>query len=379
VVGIGASAGGLEAFRALFSALPAETGMAFIVVQHLSREHPSILAQALQRLTTMPVIEVEDGGRLSPDHVHVMPANTEVIVRDGLLRLLPRPASSGVRLPIDGLFQSLGEELRSRAIGVVLSGTGEDGTAGLKDIKAGGGITFAQSPASAQFSGMPASAIAAGVVDRVLAPDLIARELAQLSRHPYLTERTGDEQPVGDHPVRILALIRRQSGVDFSMYRPSTIRRRIARRMALHRIGSIGDYGDLLEREPGEAKALSEDLLIHVTGFFRDPEVFEALKRRVFPALLARPREAPLRFWVPGCSSGEEVYSLAMSFLDHLGDVSQEVEFQIFGSDLSDKAIERARAAVFRTDQQEDRLLRDHATGVARRVADHGTDLGTLG
>ena len=351
VVGIGASAGGLDAFRSLFGELPSDTGMAFIVVQHLSPEHPSILAKTLTRFASMPVVEVEDGARIAPNRLYVMPSNAEVLVADGVLRLVPRPASPGGRLPIDGLFRSLAAELRSRAIGVVLSGTGEDGTAGLKDIKAEGGITFAQNPASAQFSGMPTNASAAGVVDRVLSPEQIAAELTRLSRHPYVVEREAAEgQPSlqsRDQTIRILALVRRQSGADFSKYKTSTVGRRIARRMALHRIGSLGEYGDFVEKQPGEAKALSEDLLIHVTGFFRDPEVFDALKRTVFPSLLAQKREGPIRMWVPGCSSGEEVYSLAMCLLEHLGEQSREVEFQIFGSDLSERAIERARGGLY--------------------------------
>lgn len=351
VVGIGASAGGLEAFRSLFRSLPVDTGMAFIVVQHLSPEHPSILADTLTRFTSMPVLEVENGTRIAPNRVYVMPSNAEVVVADGALRLVPRPASPVRRLPIDGLFRSLAAELRSRAIGVVLSGTGEDGTAGLKDIKAEGGITFAQDPASAQFSGMPASASDAGVVDRVLAPDDIAVELTRLSRHPYVVERDDGDGRVAlqhrDETIRILSLIRRQSGVDFSRYKPGTVGRRVARRMALHRIGSIGEYGDFVEKDPGEATALSEDLLIHVTGFFRDPQVFEALGRTVFPQLLAQKREGPIRIWVPGCSSGEEVYSLAICLLEHVGKSASEVDFQIFGSDLSERSVERARAGVY--------------------------------
>jgi two-component system CheB/CheR fusion protein len=351
VVGIGASAGGLEAFRSLFGALPPDTGMAFVVVQHLSPEHPSVLAKTLTRLTSMPVLEVQSGMRLEPNRVYVMPSNAEVSVGGGALQLTPRPASPGGRLPINGLFRSLAAELRERAIGVVLSGTGEDGTDGLKDIKADGGITFAQEPASAQFSGMPASASAAGVVDRVLPPDRIAVELARLSRHPYVLERAArDAEPSlkdRDWIIRILSLIRKQSGVDFSVYKPSTVGRRISRRMALHRIGSVAEYVELVEKQAGEAKALAEDLLIHVTGFFRDPEVFEALKRAVFPPLLAQKREGPIRVWVPGCSSGEEVYSLAMCLLEHQGDSSQEADFQIFGSDLSERAIERARAGFY--------------------------------
>ncbi len=351
VVGVGASAGGLEAFRSLFGALPPDTGMAFVVVQHLSPEHPSILARTLTRFTTMPVVEVADGTRLESDRVYVMPSNAEVTVQDGALRLAPRPASPGGHLPIDVLFRSLAADRRTRAIGVVLSGTGEDGTEGLKHIRAEGGITFAQDAASAQFSGMPASATDAGVVDQVLPPDRIAVELARLSKDPYVTERAaapGDPALLErDEVSHILRLVRKRSGVDYSVYKPTTVSRRISRRMALHRIGSITEYGGMVERDPAEAKALSEDLLIHVTGFFRDPEVFAALRRTVFPALLAQRREGPIRLWVPGCSSGEEVYSLAMCLLEHLGEASQDVEFQIFGSDLSERAIERARAGLY--------------------------------
>ena len=351
VVGIGASAGGLDAFRSLFAVLPADTGMAFIVVQHLSPEHPSILTKTITRFTTMPVVEIANVTRIAPNHVFVMPSNAEVLVEDGALRLVPRPPSPSRRLPIDGLFRSLARELRSRAIGVVLSGTGEDGTAGLKDIKAEGGITFAQDPTSAQFSGMPVSASDAGVVDRVLPPDHIAVELTRLSRHPYVVEPDDGDSKTAvqsrDETVRILSAVRRQSGADFSRYKPSTVGRRIARRMALHRMGSAREYGDFVERDPEEAKALSEDLLIHVTGFFRDPQVFEALTRTAFPELLRQKREGPIRIWVPGCSSGEEVYSLAICLLEHVGKPAAELDFQIFGSDLSERAIERARAGLY--------------------------------
>jgi len=329
VVGIGASAGGPDAFRSLFAALPGDAGMAYVVVQHLAPEHPSILPKTLVRFTSMPVVEIEDGMPVAPNRVYVMPSNAEVMLANGALRLVPRPPSPAGRLPIDVLFRSLAAELHSRAIGVVLSGTGEDGTRGLKEIKAEGGITFAQSPASAQFSGMPESAFAAGVVDRVLPPNQIAHELARLSRHPYVVERPGgDGEPPPDRDaiVRIVSLIRRQSGVDFSEYKTSTVGRRVARRMALHRIDSVADYGDLVEKEPGEARALSQDLLIHVTRFFRDPEVFEALEQKVFPALLENRRGAPIRVWVPGCSTGEEVYSLAKSTNEELESAKEELQ-----------------------------------------------------
>ena len=249
VVGIGASAGGLEAFRSLLGALPPDTGMAYVVVQHLSPEHPTILAKTLTRFTSMPVVEIENETELAPNRVYVMPSNAEVLLSRGGLRLVPRPPPPGGRLPIDGLFRSLAAGLHSRAIGVVLSGTGADGTGGLKEIKAEGGLTFAQTPASAQFSGMPVSASAAGVVDRVLPPDRFAAELARLSHHPYVAERpAGEGEAPEDGTIRIISLIRRHSGVDFSVYKPSTVGRRIARRMALRRLGSVSEYGDLVEK-----------------------------------------------------------------------------------------------------------------------------------
>jgi len=352
--------------------------MAYVVVQHLSPDHPSILAQTLARFTSMPVLEIHDETPLAPNHVYVMPPNAEVVLSRGTLRLVPRPPSPGGRLPIDALFKSLASELRSRAIGVVLSGTGADGTAGLKEIKAEGGLTFAQSPASAHFAGMPESASAAGVVDRILPPEGIATELARLSRHPYVVDQqAGGEEPARDPDaiVRVLSLVHRQSGVDFSAYKPGTVSRRIARRMALHRIETTSDYADLTASDPAEAKALSQDLLIHVTGFFRDPGVFEALHRIVFPALTGNKREGPIRMWVPGCSTGEEVYSLAMSCLEYLGESSRGADgFQIFGSDLSQKAIERARSGLYSEaalrDVGQNRLERFfHGAGEERRIA----------
>src|SRR5438874_1013349 len=351
VVGIGASAGGIDAFRSLLGALPADTGMAYVVVQHLSPDHPSFLAQTLARFTSMPVLEIQDGTRLVPGHVYVLPSNAEVLLSRGTLRLVPRPPSPGGRLPIDALFLSLARELRSRAIGVVLSGTGEDGTAGLKEIKAEGGLTFAQTSASAHFTGMPESASAAGVVDRVLPPDQIAAELTRLGRHPYVVDRPAAGEQTADDPdaiARILSLVHRHSGVDFSAYRPSTVSRRSARRMALHRIPTASEYADFAGKDPAEPRALSQDLLIHVTGFFRDPEVFEGLRRVVFPALTGNKREGPIRIWVPGCSTGEEVYSLAIGLLEYFGESSaQGGEFQIFGSDLSQRAIECARTGLY--------------------------------
>ena len=348
VVGIGASAGGLEAFRSLFAGLPATTGMAFVVIQHLSPEHPSMLTSALVRLTKMPVVEVTEGMPLVPDRLHVMAANTEVSVKGSALHLVPRPSTRGVRFPIDGLFCSLAAELHSRAIGIVLSGTGSDGTEGLKAIKEEGGITFAQDPGSAQFGGMPESASGAGVVDYVLAPDRIAAELLRLSGHPYVVERADTEPAAEDGMKRVLALVRDHSGVDFSSYKPGTLTRRVARRMALRHIRSLREYEQILEGDEAEARDLSQDFLIQVTGFFRDQEAFDALAQQVFPDLAKnKPRGGPVRVWVPGCSTGQEAYSIAISLVESVRETRPDLEIQIFASDLSERAIDVARAGLY--------------------------------
>ncbi|MGH7419558.1 MAG: chemotaxis protein CheB, partial [Candidatus Rokuibacteriota bacterium] len=314
IVGIGASAGGLEAFTQLLAALPASTGMALVVVQHLDPRHESRLTELLARATHMPVIEASQGLRVAPDHVYIIPPNTAMAITRGALQITPRGEAPGPHLPVDHFLRALARAQQAQAIGVVFSGTGSDGTLGLLEIKAVGGITFAQEPGSARHGGMPQSAIGSGAVDFVLPPEGIARRLAEIGAHPYLAPGPVELPPPEseNHFRRALATVRAATGVDFSLYRDTTIRRRILRRMALHGESSLASYASRLEQDAPEVQAMYGDLLINVTSFFRDPALFEALKTSVFPRILeAKPPGAPLRLWVPGCSTGQEAYSLA--------------------------------------------------------------------
>jgi two-component system CheB/CheR fusion protein len=350
IVGIGASAGGLEAFTQLLGLLPDDTGMAFVLIQHLDPTRASFLAEALGRATRMPVVQAEAGARVQPNHVYVIPPNADVGIEAGTLRLQTRGTDGrGSHLPVDFFLRALAAERGSRAIGVILSGTASDGTDGLRAIKAAEGITLVQDPASAKFGGMPRSAVEAGVVDYSLPLPKLAEELLRLSHHPYVVAGEPD-QTTGDPSTlsKIFELVRKTAGVDFAEYKSPTLERRIARRMALSSVPDLPAYLRSLQGNPPEVRALYEDILIHVTAFFRDPEVFETLKARVFPEILRHKTEgAPIRIWVAGCSTGEEVYSLAMVLLEYLnGDLGGHL-IQIFGTDVSEKAIERARSGVF--------------------------------
>ncbi len=347
IVGIGASAGGLEAFTQLLKALPADTGMAFVLVQHLAPTHASALAEILSRATSMPVSEVHDESVVEPNHVYVIPPGQNMLVTKGALQLLPREGY-GVHLPIDQFFRSLAEHRRHQAIGVVLSGTASDGTLGLEAIKAEGGITFAQD-ATAQYEGMPHSAIASGCVDFVLPPDQIAREIVRIGQHPYavpeLLDRDADEQP---NLREIVQLLLHATGVDFTHYKFNTLYRRVTRRMVFQKMDGLREYAQFLSQSPAEVEALYQDILISVTSFFRDPSAFEALKKLVFPRLIEnRSRHDPVRLWTLGCSTGQEAYSLAMAFMEAAEEAGSSVPFQLFATDLNPTGIEKARAGVY--------------------------------
>ena len=364
IVGIGASAGGLEAFTQLLGDLPSDTGMAFVLIQHLDPTHASFLTEALTKATKMPVAQAEDGQKVAPNHVYVIPPNADIGILHGLLTLLPRDDEARrPHLPIDFFFRALAADRGNHAIGVVLSGTASDGTEGLKAIKTENGITFAQDPKSAKFGGMPHSAVNAGVVDYALALPDLAGELARLSRHPYIADRQRVPKKSDQSTLnKIFLLVRNAVGLDFSEYKVATFERRLARRMALRQVDNLQQYLGILQREPDEIKSLYEDVLIHVTSFFRDPDVFDTLKTRVLPEILKKKSEsAPIRAWVAGCSTGEEVYSLAITLLEQLGG-SQVHPIQIFGSDVSETAIEKARAGVFA-----DSVMRDVSDERRRR------------
>ena len=353
-MGVGASAGGLEAFQRLLKALPTNSGMAFVLVQHLDPEHESLLTRLLSRSTRLPVTEVVEGVVLEPDHVYVIPPNKALGIRNGILHLMARARRDAKHMPVDSFFHSLAENEGHRAIGVILSGVATDGTLGLAAIKASGGITFAQDSKSARYDGMPRSAIAAGCVDFILPPEGIARELKRISLHPYLGRP--EEHPAGEGRhgqketdlLKIFALLRNATDVDFTHYKRSTIHRRIARRMVLHKASSLRQYLKYLNGNRAELSALSEDLLIHVTSFFREPDAFRAMKETILPRIFRhRAPGEPVRIWIAGCSTGEEVYSIAITILEYLQHRPSSVPIQIFGTDVSDTVLEMARAGVY--------------------------------
>jgi two-component system, chemotaxis family, CheB/CheR fusion protein len=360
VAAIGASAGGLEAFTELLSHLPADTGMAFVLVQHLDPKHESILTQLISRSTRMPVLEVKEGMGIEADHVYVIPPNTTMTIHDHALRLTAREETRGQHMAVDYFMRTLAEAQGHNAIGVILSGSGTDGTLGLAEIQAQGGVTFAQDETTARHDGMPRSAIAAGCVDFVLPPSEIARELTRIASHPYIgdtgKDRAADlvpEQHVGLNTI--FQLIRKSTGVDFTHYRHTTIRRRVQRRMIVHKMDTLPRYVKYLQENPAELKALYQDMLINVTSFFRNPSVFAALKARVFPALLKKhPANLPIRVWAPACSSGEETYSLAIALQEFLGDKAFSVPLQIFGSDVNETSINKARSGLYPENVQSD-------------------------
>ncbi len=352
VVGVGASAGGLEAFIELLENLPTDPGMAILFVQHLDPHHKSQLPEILCRVTNLKVREVTQGMSVEKDHVYLIPPNTVMTLSDGRLTLSPRSAAPGQNMPIDHLFRSLAAIHRNRAIGVLLSGGGSDGTLGFHAIKGEGGITLAQDEASARHVSMPRSAILDGNVDYILPPGDIARELVRLTRHPYAREAPPPADPLlaasNDAIGEALALLRSGTGVDFTHYKRTTIKRRILRRMALRAIERVEDYLRLLRQDPTEVNALYQDFLIRVTQFFRDPEVFDALQDKVFPTLIgSRPPESPLRVWVAGCASGEEVYSLAICLLESMESHHKSVPIKILATDLSEEALNKARAGIY--------------------------------
>jgi two-component system CheB/CheR fusion protein len=349
VTGIGASAGGLEVFKLLLADLPADTGFAFVFVQHLDPKHRSMLSEILARATAMPVREAVDGMPVEANHVYVIPANADLTIAHGVLKIAPRTQAARSHMPIDRFLRSLADACGSKAVGVILSGAGTDGSAGVEAIKAAGGVTFAQDQTTAKFATMPQAAAATGCVDFVLPPERIAAELVRIGRHPYIAEAARTEpEPVaaGDELgfAAILAFLHGATGIDFSFYREKMIKRRILRRLALRNIGSLAEYSKRLENDSDELMALQRDLLIGVTSFFRDPESFESLKKLVFPRILqGRPANATIRVWVAGCATGEEAFSIAISLQEYLNKTGAAFPVQIFASDISRTAIEKAR------------------------------------
>ncbi|MEA3642286.1 MAG: chemotaxis protein CheB [Lamprobacter sp.] len=355
MVGIGASAGGLAAFKALLQALPSETGMAFVLIQHLDPTHSSLLVELLVKDCPLPIQLAKDGLSLAPNQVYAIAPGQRLSLLHNQLVVLPEGGEQGRAYNlVDLFFSSLASDRGSKAIGVVLSGTASDGSLGCRAIKEAGGITFAQDRDSAEYDAMPANAVAAGYVDFVLPPAEIARELGRLAQHPLLRPELTTHAPedwVAASPAelnKIFILLRARSGHDFSAYKETTIRRRLARRILLHKLDSSARYIQLLQHDAKEIDALFHDILINVTGFFRDVESFVALEQIAFPALLGgRSSDRPLRIWVPGCSTGQEVYSIAIALDEYLEAETSMPSIQLFGSDVDDEAIETARAGIY--------------------------------
>lgn len=353
IVGIAASAGGLEAFTELLKHLSTDTGMAFVLIQHLDPNHKSLLTEILGRTTEMPVCEVTDGMEVQPNQVYIIPPNAKMILSQGVLQLTPREKTYGKYLPADSFFVSLAADRGEKAIGVVLSGSDGDGSQGLIAIKDAGGVTFAQTERSAKFDSMPNTAVATGNVDFILPPQKIAQELANLSHNPFVgnsfaVKAFGQSPPPNDSIWRILALLQSATGVDFRDYKPTTIYRRIQRRMLLYKLEELDDYAQYLQEHPAEVKALYEEILIHVTSFFRVTEAFQVLKEQVFPRIIEnKSAEEPIRIWVAGCATGEEVYSIAIGLLEFLEDKARRLPIQIFATDISESAINKARLGIY--------------------------------
>ncbi|MCY2992216.1 MAG: PAS domain-containing protein [Planctomycetota bacterium] len=368
IVGIGASAGGLAAFEAFFSGMPADTdpGMAFVLVQHLAPDHKSILTDLIRRYTRMHVFEVEDGMVVQPNCAYIIPPARDMAFLNGTLQLLEPSAPRGQRLPIDFFFRSLAQDQHERAICIVLSGTGSDGTLGVRAIKGEGGMAMAQNPASTEYDGMPRSALGTGLVDYELPPaempaQLIAYVAHAFGRPPLVATA---RPPKTDNALKkVFVLLRAQTSHDFSEYKPSTIHRRIERRMAVHQIETMEGYVKYLQRTPAEVELLFRDLLIGVTNFFRDPEAFQVLETQVIPKLFAdRPANAVIRVWTPGCSTGEEAYSLAILLAERQEAMKQSFKVQVFATDIDSQAIATGRAGLYpasiAADLSPDRLAR---------------------
>jgi two-component system CheB/CheR fusion protein len=364
IVAIGASAGGLEVFTQILEGLPVDTGMGFVLLQHLAPQHDSQLSEILRRSTKMPVNQAREGMRIMPNSVYIIPPNTSMTVEQGILRLEPRHRVKGKYMVINEFFSSLAADRKEKSIAVILSGSNEDGTAGIGAIKAAGGITFAQDLTSAEFPTMPMIAIASGYVDFVLSPAEIAAELVNISKNDHdeaistaITLYEPDDQSAlvfteAAESIAALSIIfemlQRSTGADFRYYKKGTIRRRMMRRMGLLDLKRVEDYATYLQAHPSEIEKLYNDLLINVTSFFRDPESFESLKKLVFPIICEhKSLDLPIRIWVAGCATGEEVYSIAISLLEFLDDYPIKPAIQIFATDISEQAITTARAGVY--------------------------------
>ena len=352
IVGIGASAGGLEALVQFFKHVPVSSGMAFVIIQHLDPTQKGMMPELLQRATALKVAQVKDRTKVQPDRVYIIAPNSDMSLLHGTLHLLAPAAPRGLRLPIDFFFRSLAEDQHERSVGIILSGMGSDGTLGLRAIKEKAGVALVQDPATAKFDAMPRSAIEAGLADFVASAEELPGKLIAYQRHLPLIGKTKRplEEKVQSALEKIVILLRSHTGHDFTLYRRSTLHRRVERRMGIHQLAKIGAYVQYLQENPQELGILFKELLIGVTSFFRDPTAWQQLAKRALPALLAgRPAGGTLRAWVAGCSTGEEAYSLAIVFTEALKQIksAEKVSLQIYATDLDKDAIDKARQGVF--------------------------------
>ena len=351
IVGVGASAGGLEALEQLFGNLPTDSGMGFVVVTHLDPSHKSMMSELIARVTRMHVIEAKDGMAVEPNRVHVIPPDRDMAIKDGVLRLSRFEEPRGLRMPIDFFFRSLAKDQRDGSICIILSGSGSDGTMGLKAIHEAGGMSMVQDPTEAKYEGMPQSAISTGIADYVLPVAKMPGQLLAYVKRSIgrVTKRKAVITEKAPKTIeRILSVLRSQTGHDFTYYKKSTLLRRIERRMTVHDVGDPATYVRYLQEHPQEVRLLLKELLISVTSFFRDPAAFDILKTKVLPLILeGRPEDYALRIWVPGCATGEEAYSIAMAVREYLDEQKSVARFQIFGTDIDEEAINVARAGVY--------------------------------
>ncbi len=350
VVGIGASAGGLKALENFFDNMPSGSGIAFVVIQHLSPDHKSIMGSLLEKHTKMKVLEAKNGTKVTANCIYLNPPTTNMSIINGTLRLMERGSSPALHLPIDFFFRSLAENQKEQAICIVLSGTGTDGTLGLKAVKAAGGMTMVQQEEDAEYSGMPRSAIDTGLVDYILPAAKMAESLIQYARHAYLRKPREAEKldkKNEDYVQKICMLIRAKTGHDFSHYKINTIHRRIERRMAVHKVDSTADYVRLLSENPAEVQALFKDMLILVTSFFRDPDAFKILQKALSDLVDKKAQGSSFRVWMPGCATGEETYSVAMLIAESMENLNKHLVVQIFATDIDEEAVAYARKAMY--------------------------------
>ncbi len=352
IVGIGASAGGLEALEQFLRQVPQGSGIAFVIIQHLDPTHKGIMAELLQRTTGMEVFQVRDRMRVKPNCVYVIPPNKDMSILHGVLHLFEPMAARGLRLPIDFFLRSLAEDRQELSIGVILSGMGSDGTMGLRAIKEKAGVVLVQEPASAKFDSMPRSAIEAGLADMVAPAEDLPVKIIDYLRHTRVIAKTDLtlEEKNQSALEKVLILLRAKTGQDFSLYKKNTVYRRIERRMSIHQIDRIAAYVRYLQENSQEVDLLFRELLIGVTSFFRDPAAWEQLQGEAIPALLAKHQAGGvLRAWSAGCSTGEEAYSLAIAFKEALEQLKPKAGFtlQIFATDLDQDAIDKARKGVY--------------------------------